>query len=61
MQIEYLAARAGMDAVAGLRIVRHMGHYGNALLTRHRVLGVRRHDPERVVLVSSRAAPSTRS
>ena len=44
MQLEYLAARAGMHAVAGLRIVRHMGHYGNALLTRHRILGVRRHD-----------------
>lgn len=44
MQLEYLAQATGMSAVAGLRIVRHMGHYGNALLTRHRVLGVRRHD-----------------
>lgn len=44
MQLEYLARATGMSAVAGLRIVRHMGHYGNALLTRHRVLGVRRHD-----------------
>lgn len=44
MQLEFLARACGMDAVAGLRIVRHMGHYGNALLTRHRVLGVRRHD-----------------
>lgn len=44
MQLEYLAHATGMNAVAGLRIVRHMGHYGNALLTRHRVLGVRRHD-----------------
>ena len=44
LQLEYLAARTGMDAVAGLRVVRHMGHYGNALLTRHRVLTVRRHD-----------------
>jgi endonuclease/exonuclease/phosphatase family metal-dependent hydrolase len=43
-QLEYLARITGMEAVAGLRIVRHMGHYGNALLTRHRVLGVRRHD-----------------
>ena len=33
-----------MQAVAGLRIVRHSGHYGNALLTRHPVLAVRRHD-----------------
>jgi endonuclease/exonuclease/phosphatase family metal-dependent hydrolase len=44
MQLEYLARVTGMEPVAGLRIVRHMGHYGNALLTRHRVLGVRRHD-----------------
>jgi endonuclease/exonuclease/phosphatase family metal-dependent hydrolase len=44
MQLEYLARRTGMSAVAGLRIVRHMGHYGNALLTRYRILGVRRHD-----------------
>jgi endonuclease/exonuclease/phosphatase family metal-dependent hydrolase len=33
-----------MSAIAGLRIVRHRGHYGNALLTRRRVLAVRRHD-----------------
>jgi endonuclease/exonuclease/phosphatase family metal-dependent hydrolase len=44
MQLEYLAHCTGMNAVAGLRIVRHMGHYGNALLTRHRIIGVRRHD-----------------
>src|SRR5262245_26589698 len=44
MQLEYLARRTGMSAVAGMRIVRHMGHYGNAMLTRHRILGVRRHD-----------------
>jgi endonuclease/exonuclease/phosphatase family metal-dependent hydrolase len=44
LQLEYLAARTGMEAVAGLRVVRHMGHYGNALLTRFRVLTVRRHD-----------------
>jgi len=44
LQLEYLAARTGMNAVAGLRVVRHMGHYGNALLTRYRVLTVRRHD-----------------
>jgi endonuclease/exonuclease/phosphatase family metal-dependent hydrolase len=44
MQLEYLARRTGMNAVAGLRIVRHMGHYGNALLTRHRILRARRHD-----------------
>lgn len=43
-QLEYLAQATGMAAVAGLRIIRHLGHYGNALLTRDRVLGVRRHD-----------------
>jgi endonuclease/exonuclease/phosphatase family metal-dependent hydrolase len=44
LQLEYLASRTGMNAAAGLRLVRHMGQYGNALLTRHRILAVRRHD-----------------
>ena len=44
LQLDFLARATGMAAIAGLRIVRHMGHYGNALLTRHRVLAVRRHD-----------------
>jgi endonuclease/exonuclease/phosphatase family metal-dependent hydrolase len=44
LQLDFLARATGMSAIAGLRIVRHMGHYGNALLTRRRVLGVRRHD-----------------
>lgn len=44
MQLDFLAARTGMHAVPGLRIVRHLGHYGNALLTRHPILCVRRHD-----------------
>src|SRR5262245_30928107 len=44
LQLDFLARASNMAAVAGLRIVRHMGHYGNALLTRHRILGVRRHD-----------------
>jgi len=43
-QLEYLERETGMQAVAGLRVLKHLGHYGNALLTRHRVLGVRRHD-----------------
>ncbi len=43
-QLEYLAQATGMTAVPGMRIIRRWGHYGNALLTRHRVLGVRRHD-----------------
>jgi endonuclease/exonuclease/phosphatase family metal-dependent hydrolase len=43
-QVEYLASSLRMESAAGLRLVRHMGHYGNALLTRHRILEVRRHD-----------------
>lgn len=44
LQLDFLARSTGMTAIAGLRIVRHMGHYGNALLTRRRVLAVQRHD-----------------
>ena len=44
MQLEYLAQSTGMTGVAGTRIIRHLGHYGNALLTRSRVKAVRRHD-----------------
>ena len=44
LQLDFLARATGMQAVAGLRIVRHSGHYGNALLTRRPVLAVRRHD-----------------
>lgn len=44
MQLDYLADVLQMRAVAGLTIVRHDGSYGNALLTRRRVLKVRRHD-----------------
>jgi endonuclease/exonuclease/phosphatase family metal-dependent hydrolase len=43
-QLDYLERATGMSGVAGLRIIRHLGHYGNALLTRRRVLDVRRHD-----------------
>lgn len=39
-----IAAATGMTAVAGLRLIRHIGHYGNALLTRCPVLAVERHD-----------------
>ena len=42
LQLDFLARATGMQAVAGLRIVRHSGHYGNALLTRRPVLAVRR-------------------
>lgn len=44
MQLDYLAQATGMQAVAGLTIVRHEGHFGNALLTRRKVVAVRRHD-----------------
>jgi endonuclease/exonuclease/phosphatase family metal-dependent hydrolase len=44
MQLEYLERATGMTAVAGLRLVSHLGHYGNALLTRRPVISVRRHD-----------------
>jgi endonuclease/exonuclease/phosphatase family metal-dependent hydrolase len=43
-QMEYLARVMGMTAIPGLRIVRHSGHYGNAILTRLPVISVRRHD-----------------
>lgn len=43
-QLDYLARATGMTAVPGLRIIKRRGHYGNALLTRGRVLGVRHHD-----------------
>jgi endonuclease/exonuclease/phosphatase family metal-dependent hydrolase len=44
MQLDYLARATATNAVAGLRLVRRRGHYGNALLTRLPVLDVRRHD-----------------
>jgi endonuclease/exonuclease/phosphatase family metal-dependent hydrolase len=44
MQLDYLARATGMQAVPGTTLVRHDGEYGNALLTRRRILGVKRHD-----------------
>ena len=44
MQLEYLARALGMEAIPGLRIVRHTGEYGNAVLTRLPVTAIRRHD-----------------
>src|SRR3954470_5030574 len=41
-RLDYIAGRLGMQAVPGLTLVRHDGPYGNALLTRRRVLDVRR-------------------
>ncbi|HEY8539227.1 MAG TPA: endonuclease/exonuclease/phosphatase family protein [Steroidobacteraceae bacterium] len=52
MQLEYLSNALDMAAVPGLRIVRHTGEYGNALLTRLPIVHVRRHD-----LSYSRAEP----
>lgn len=43
-QLEYLSEALDMAAVPGLRIVRHSGEYGNALLTRFPVVSVHRHD-----------------
>ena len=43
-QLEYLSQAMDMAAVPGLRIVRHSGEYGNALLTRFPVISVHRHD-----------------
>jgi endonuclease/exonuclease/phosphatase family metal-dependent hydrolase len=44
MQLDYLAHATDMQAIAGHTILRHEGHYGNALLTRCQILDVRRHD-----------------
>jgi endonuclease/exonuclease/phosphatase family metal-dependent hydrolase len=44
MQLEYLATATGMQAVAGSTIIQHNRAYGNALLTRRKILDVRRHD-----------------
>jgi endonuclease/exonuclease/phosphatase family metal-dependent hydrolase len=43
-QLDYLSRTLEMSAVPGLRLVRHMGEYGNAILTRLPILNVRRHD-----------------
>lgn len=43
-QLEYLSEAMDMAAIPGLRIVRHSGEYGNALLTRFPVISVHRHD-----------------
>jgi len=43
-QLEFLAQATGMQAVAASTIIRHDRSYGNALLTRRKILDVRRHD-----------------
>jgi len=44
MQMQFLAAKLGLHAVAGPTLQRADGHYGNALLTRRPVLDVRHVD-----------------
>ncbi|MGH8176216.1 MAG: endonuclease/exonuclease/phosphatase family protein [Steroidobacter sp.] len=44
MQLEYLSTELDMAAVPGLRIVRHSGSYGNAILTRLPIVSVHRLD-----------------
>lgn len=43
-QLEFLARETGMQAVAAATILKHDRSYGNALLTRRKILDVRRHD-----------------
>lgn len=43
-QLEYLAEATGMQAIAAATIIKHDRAYGNALLTRRKILDVRRHD-----------------
>jgi endonuclease/exonuclease/phosphatase family metal-dependent hydrolase len=44
MQLEFLAHVTGMQGIAGSTIVRHTGTYGNALLTRRKILDVKQHN-----------------
>jgi endonuclease/exonuclease/phosphatase family metal-dependent hydrolase len=44
VQMDFLAHALGLEAVAGPTILRHDGHYGNALLTRRPVREVRHLD-----------------
>ena len=41
-ELDLIARQTGMQAVPGLTLLRDDGHYGNALLTRRKVLAVRR-------------------
>ena len=41
-RLDYIAMRLGMQAVPGLTLLRHDGPFGNALLTRRKILDVRR-------------------
>jgi endonuclease/exonuclease/phosphatase family metal-dependent hydrolase len=41
-RLDYIAHKLGMQAIPGLTLARHDGPFGNALLTRRKVLAVRR-------------------
>jgi endonuclease/exonuclease/phosphatase family metal-dependent hydrolase len=41
-RLDYIAHKLGMEAIPGLTLERHDGPFGNALLTRRKVLAVRR-------------------
>src|SRR5688500_14888374 len=41
-RLDYIGQKLGMQAIPGLTLARHDGPYGNALLTRRKVLAVRR-------------------
>jgi len=41
-RLDYIGGRLGMEVVPGLTLIRHDGPFGNALLTRRKVLDVRR-------------------
>ena len=44
MQLNFLSQATAMTPIAGSTIIRHEGDYGNALLTRRRILAVKQHD-----------------
>jgi endonuclease/exonuclease/phosphatase family metal-dependent hydrolase len=58
-QAEFLAHLPGYEAIAGSNLIEHRGHYGNMLLTRFPVLGVRRASTSASTRRASRAASST--
>jgi endonuclease/exonuclease/phosphatase family metal-dependent hydrolase len=41
-RLDYIALKLGMQAIPGLTLERHDGPYGNALITRRKILDVRR-------------------
>jgi endonuclease/exonuclease/phosphatase family metal-dependent hydrolase len=41
-RLDYIGGRLGMQVVSGLTLVRHDGPFGNALLTKRKILDVRR-------------------